>query len=73
MSKKTMTREELSTHRQTHTKQNSWWMNDARGIPLCRVCDECIAAAKKTYKPEVLGEGRYEDAVEEPVELEEYY
>ncbi len=68
---KQMTREELTQHRQTHTKQNSWWMNDARGIPLCRVCGECQTAAMKTYKPEVLGlRGNYEDAVEEPIEPE---
>lgn len=68
---KPMTREELSAHRQTHTKANSSWMNDARGIPLCRVCSECRDAARKTYKPEVLGErGRYEDVVEEPIEPE---
>jgi len=67
-----MDRQQLSEHRQTHTKQNSWWMNDARGIPLCRVCDTCIQAAKATYRPEVLGEeGRYEDVVEERIEPED--
>lgn len=66
---KQMTRQELNAHRATHTKENSSWMHDARGIPLCRVCKECVVAAKKTYKPEVLGErGNYEDAVEEPIE-----
>jgi hypothetical protein len=67
-----MNREQLMAHRQTHTKENSWWMSDARRIPLCRVCEECIKAAKATYKPEVLGErGRYEDAVEERIEPED--
>ena len=70
-----MNRTELSLHRQevTHTKENSWWLNDAKGIPLCRVCEECEEAAKKTFKPEVIGEGegRYEDVVEEPIEPDE--
>jgi hypothetical protein len=64
-----MIQDDLQAHRRTHTKTNSWWMNDARNIPLCRVCDECIEAAKDSYPPEVLGlRGRYEDVVEDPVE-----
>jgi hypothetical protein len=63
------TREELHTHRQSHTKFNSWWMNDARGIPLCRICDVCERAAIDSYPPEVMGlRGRYEDIVEEQVD-----
>lgn len=64
-----MNRDQLHIHKQTHTKQNSWWLNDAKGIPLSRVCDDCIEAVKSTYAPEVLGEyGNYEDVVEEPIE-----
>lgn len=68
-----MTDAELRVHKQTHNKENSWWMNDTRGIPLSRVCDECVADVRKQYKPEVLGEGpgEYEDVVEEPIEPEE--
>lgn len=66
---------ELAQHRHEveHNSQNSWWIHDVRGIPLCRVCEECESAAKATYKPEVLGEGEgsYEDVVEEPIEPEE--
>ena len=26
-----------------HSKYDgSWWEHDARGIPLCRVCSDCI-------------------------------
>ena len=72
MSTSTMTHDELHEHKRTHTKDNSWWLNDARGIPLSRVCDKCIAAVEATYKPEVLGKGgRYEDAVEERIEEED--
>ncbi len=60
-------------HVSTHTKQNSWWLNDAKGIPLSRVCDECINAVKSRYAPEVLGRGpgRYEEVVEERIEPDE--
>jgi hypothetical protein len=70
--RKAMTPEQHREHAQTHTKQNSWWLNDARGIPCSRVCDEpgCLEAVKARYKPEVFGEGRYEDAVEEPIDPE---
>jgi len=70
-----VTRDELRTHRQMHDRGNSWWMNDARGIPLCRVCDACLEAARRTYRPEVLGAtkgaGRYEEVVEERIEEED--
>lgn len=60
---------ELSIHKQQHTKLNSWWLNDAKDIPLSRVCDDCIELVKEKYSPEVLGErGRYEDVVEEQIE-----
>ena len=64
-----VTRENLDVHKRTHTKENSWWMKDAKGIELCRVCDDCADAAKSFYAPEVLGErGRYEDVVDEQIE-----
>ena len=64
---------DLHEHKQTHTKMNSWWLNDAKGIPLSRVCDDCIDEVKKTYRPEVLGEcGRYEDVVEEQIEPDDH-
>lgn len=67
-----MNRDELREHRLDHNRVNSWWMNDAKGIPLCRVCDECEEAARREYKPEVLGDsGNYEDVVEEPIEPED--
>jgi hypothetical protein len=60
---------DLNAHRAAHTKENSWWLNDARGIPLCRVCEECESVALKSYKPEVLGiSGNYEDVVWEQIE-----
>jgi hypothetical protein len=72
--KKPMSREELAIHKQAHDKTNSWWLNDVRGIPVSRVCDECIKAVMAGYKPEVFGEGAgsYDDAVEEPIECDDY-
>jgi len=59
----------LNAHLATHTKANSWWLKDAKGIPLARVCDECIEDIKSRYPLEVLGEcGRYEDVVEEQID-----
>ena len=64
-----MDRDQLMTHKASHTKSNSWWLKDAKGIELSRVCDECIGDVKKHYHPEVLGEyGNYEDVVEEEIE-----
>jgi hypothetical protein len=39
-----------------HTSNNSWWENDVRGIPLCRVCPKCEKAKLATYRPSVLSE-----------------
>ncbi len=74
MTKAKMTPEAYREHVFSHTKQNSWWEHDARGIPIGRACDEpgCIQALRAKFKPEVLGErGRYENAVEEPIEPDE--
>lgn len=60
---------QLRIHKMSHDKQNSWWMNDAKGIPLSRVCDECLEHVEAQYAPEVLGiSGRYEDVVEDRIE-----
>ena len=68
-----MNRDELRRHKMSHTKQNSWWLNDAKGIPLSRVCSECVQDVIGSYPPEVTGRsGRYEDVVEENIEPEGY-
>lgn len=48
----------------------SWWENDARGIPLARVCDRCKEAKLAGYRPEVLTDSNY--WADEPIEPEEY-
>jgi len=55
-----------------HTKyDNSFWVNDSRGIPLCRVCSDCKAEKLKGYRPEILS-GYNQNDVNEPIEPEEY-
>jgi hypothetical protein len=45
----------------------SWWANDARGIPLARVCAKCKRAKLAKYRPEVLRNPNYwaDEAIEE--------
>lgn len=47
----------------------SWWAHDARGIPLCRVCDRCERQKLRRYNPWVLT-GYNEGDVDEPIEGE---
>ena len=46
--------------------RNSWWENDARGIPLARVCQKCRAEKLAKFRPEVLIDSQYE--CDEPIE-----
>lgn len=45
----------------------SWWVYDAQGIPLCRVCDACESEKLSRYRPEILT-GYSEADVDEPIE-----
>jgi len=49
---------------------DSWWENDAQGIPLCRVCDLCKEKKLSKYRPEILT-GYDQSDVDEPIEPEE--
>lgn len=49
-----------------HTKEESWWEYDARGIPLCRVCPKCKKERLNGYRPEVLTNSQYQ--ADEPIE-----
>ncbi len=44
----------------------SWWVHDARGVPLCRVCDFCRTTKLSKYRPEVLTNPSY--TADEPIE-----
>jgi len=37
-----------------NTEDGSWWISDAQGIPLCRVCEKCEAAKLMRYRPHIL-------------------
>ncbi len=53
-----------------HVKgDGSWWANDARGIPLARVCEKCEDSKLSHYRPEVLTNPNYE--ANEPIEPDE--
>ena len=51
------------------SEEPSWWEYDARGIPLCRVCDACRAEKLGRYRPEILT-GYDQGDVDEPIEEE---
>jgi len=54
-----------------HTKEDSWWEHDGRGIPLARVCDKCREEVLSKYDPIILGWYTQAD-VEEQIEEEDY-
>lgn len=53
------------------SEEYSWWEYDARGIPLCRVCDKCEKEKLSKYRPEILT-GYTQADVDEPIEPEDY-
>jgi hypothetical protein len=40
--------------------KDSYWQNDARGIPLCRTCTSCHDKKMRGYRREVLTNPNYE-------------
>ena len=44
----------------------SQWQYDARGIELCRTCEDCHEEKMKRYRPEVLEDSNY--WADEPIE-----
>ena len=46
--------------------KNSWWENDARGIPLARVCEDCRDEKLNRFRPEVLVNPNY--LTDEPID-----
>ncbi len=43
-----------------HEGKDVWWEKDARGIPLCQVCNVCRSKRLAAYRPEVLRNPDYE-------------
>ena len=52
------------------SERESWWENDARGIPLARVCTICRDRKLAGYRPDVLTDPGY--WADEPIEAEDY-
>jgi len=46
---------------------DGWWVKDAQGIPLCKVCDKCEKQKLSRYRPEILS-GYTQADVDEPIE-----
>ena len=53
-----------------HVHEETWWEFDARGIPLCKVCDNCQDERLAEYRPDVLEDPSYWS--DEPIEAEDY-
>lgn len=61
--------DELKYHDCREAGEDSWWENDAQGIPLCRVCAICREAKLSCYRRCIL-EGYTQADVNEPIEDE---
>jgi hypothetical protein len=46
---------------------HSWWLHDAQGIPLSRVCVACQEERVSKFRPEILDEYNQSD-VDESIE-----
>ena len=51
------------------SREPSWWALDARGIPLCRVCEDCKRQKMSRYRPEILT-GYDQSDVDEPIDTD---
>jgi hypothetical protein len=53
-----------------YTEEPGYWVNDAQGIPLCKVCEKCEKQKLSRYRPEILT-GYTQADVDEPIEPDE--
>tara|TARA_R110002167_G_scaffold45075_3_gene135472 strand:- start:2085 stop:2300 length:216 start_codon:yes stop_codon:yes gene_type:complete len=49
--------------------EHSYWVYDAQGIELAKVCDDCEKEKLSGYRPEILS-GYGQSDVDEPIEPE---
>lgn len=52
--------EEKKHHCRCGSRENAYWVNDARGIPLAKVCKVCEKSTLAKYRPEVLSDSNYD-------------
>ncbi len=45
--------------------QESHWINDGHGIPLCRVCPSCEKEQMKRYRPDIMEHYKTDEPIEE--------
>ena len=50
----------------------AFWVNDAQGIPLAKVCGDCRGEKLSGYRPEILT-GYDQSDVDEPIDPEDLY
>lgn len=55
----------MTTDRCTHTKADSWWINDGYGIPLTRVCAKCEDAELKKFRQDILSAYDHDEPLDE--------
>jgi hypothetical protein len=51
--------------------KDSYWENDAQGIPVFRACSECLETKWSNYRP-CIRYGYDQSDVDEPIEPEDY-
>jgi hypothetical protein len=54
------------------SETESWWVFDAQGIELCKVCDACEAEKLSKFRLEILT-GYTQEYVDETIEAEDSY
>lgn len=42
-----------------HSRDESYWIYDARGIELARVCERCEASVRERYRYDVQHDSQY--------------
>ena len=52
--------------------ESAFWVNDAQGIPLAKVCVDCEDEKLSGYRPEILT-GYDQSDVDEPIDPEDLY
>jgi len=40
-------------------REESWWLHDARGIPVGRVCDACEDTVRAKYRLDIFEDPNY--------------
>lgn len=40
-------------------KSDAYWRYDAKGIPLAKVCKDCVAFKLSKFRPEVINDANY--------------